>query len=483
MTVIISINNSKYAHIQSNISEEMDLLNKHLSFRQPGFEYSPAFQNGYWNGLIHLIDKNNYFQLGLLDTVKNFLQKEKIDYKVLDYRKVADKAEPMAIDLQLQAIGKIPRPYQIETVKTLLQYDRGIAKLATGAGKSNIIAILTAALNKTTLILVISIDLLEQFYSLFTELFNEPIGRIGDGQVKIERINIATLWTVAKSIGIKDKDLFDENEGYKEKFDQSSSEKIRDLIVASKVIIFDECHLASCASLQKLYKETNAEHLYGFSATPKKDGEDAILVNAVFGDVKVNIPASTLIEQKYLIKPIIKFLPIPQIRLSTSKYAGVYKEYIVENEIRNNIIVNAALKLVENNYKTLILFRVINHGKILFDLCQNKGLKCGLLWGNDKLERREEIKRQLIDGEIDLIIASTIFECGVDIPCLNALILASGGKSSVKTLQRVGRVLRPAPNKTHCRVIDFYDNAKYLRNHSKARLKIYESEPGFEILK
>ena len=30
-------------------------------------------------------------------------------------------------------------------------------------------------------------------------------------------------------------------------------------------------------------------------------------------------------------------------------------------------------------------------------------------------------------------------------------------------------------------VIEFFDNCKYLRDHSEARIKVYRSEPGFNI--
>ena len=85
------------------------------------------------------------------------------------------------------------------------------------------------------------------------------------------------------------------------------------------------------------------------------------------------------------------------------------------------------------------------------------------------------------NGELDLLIASKIFDQGVDIPQLDALILAGSGKSSGRALQRIGRVIRTNPGKSNAIVVDFYDNAKYLKDHSQRRIDIYKSEPGFKI--
>ena len=85
------------------------------------------------------------------------------------------------------------------------------------------------------------------------------------------------------------------------------------------------------------------------------------------------------------------------------------------------------------------------------------------------------------EGNTEVLIASKIFDQGIDIPELDALILAGSGKSSARALQRIGRVIRSYPGKRWANVIEFWDNAKYLESHSTARLKIYKSEPGFQI--
>jgi superfamily II DNA or RNA helicase len=84
-------------------------------------------------------------------------------------------------------------------------------------------------------------------------------------------------------------------------------------------------------------------------------------------------------------------------------------------------------------------------------------------------------------GEHQITISSVIFDEGIDVKPLDTLILAGSGKSSTRALQRIGRILRPYPGKNDAIAVDFIDHCKYLKKHSQARLKIYETEREFVI--
>ena len=156
----------------------------------------------------------------------------------------------------------------------------------------------------------------------------------------------------------------------------------------------------------------------------------------------------------------------------------MYKNYITVNDKRNEMIVKAATKLVEQGFRTLVLFHTKAHGKRLKEMI-SENVKCGILSGDDKIEVRDKVCKQLESGEIDCIVASKIFDIGVDLPSLSALVIGGGGKSSVRALQRVGRVIRKYPGKTIAPVIDFADQAPYLLEHSVTRKEILEEE--FEV--
>ena len=70
---------------------------------------------------------------------------------------------------------------------------------------------------------------------------------------------------------------------------------------------------------------------------------------------------------------------------------------------------------------------------------------------------------------------------GTDIQSLQYVINARAEKSNIMTIQLLGRVMRidPSnPNKTSATFIDIMDsNIKWLKEHSKERLDIYNSDP------
>ena len=84
-------------------------------------------------------------------------------------------------------------------------------------------------------------------------------------------------------------------------------------------------------------------------------------------------------------------------------------------------------------------------------------------------------------GKVDLILASTVYDQGINLPGLDALILAGGGKSTAKALQRVGRVIRGNAGKTNAIIIDTFDQTHFLRKHSYARWEIYNTETAFQF--
>jgi superfamily II DNA or RNA helicase len=234
--------------------------------------------------------------------------------------------------------------------------------------------------------------------------------------------------------------------------------------------------------MQALYKNIDPESLYGLSGTPHRDDGADLLITGILGEKIVDISADRLINAGVLVPPTIKFINVPAIYTTGSTYPQIYKEYIVESPVRNKLIIENTKKLVEKGYKTLVLFKNIRHGEILLQLMQESGVNCAMLNGKDSLARRTQVKAMLDSGEIDVLLASTILDIGFDAPMISALVLCGSGKSSIRALQRIGRVIRSFPGKKRAIVIDFYDQARYVKHHSRARYNIYKSEKGFNVL-
>lgn len=481
MNKLLVLNNKKC----QIISDDLDLLKKlhnFLSFKIAGAEYMPAYQNG-WSGITYLLSKTGKFNYGLLNKVKNFLEERNIQYIVEDLRLAKSVATELDIQSTLKSYNLVPRDHQVRICQAAYATDRGIIRAATGSGKTLCTALITAKINKPTIIYVIGLDLLDQFYKLFSKLFDEPIGYIGDGICNIERINIASIWTIGRSLKLDKKSIIDDDSDNNEKdLDENNQVKILNLLKNTKLHIFDESHVVATSTIAEIYKNIDPEYIYGFSGTPFRDDNSDLLINGILGEQIINVSASELIKLNLLATPLIKFYTVPKIPVG-NVYTAVYKEYIVENEIRNNLIAKTAKELIDKKYTPLILFKQIKHGEILLEKLQELNIKCAMLYGNDSLDKRNEIKNQLVNKEIDLILASTIFDIGLDLPELNALILCSGGKSSIRALQRIGRVIRSHPGKKYAAVVDFYDQVKFLKKHSLTRYRIYCAEDGFKVFK
>jgi len=475
--------------IEESDANHLLALDKALSFYVQGAEHMAAFKGFFnrngdfvkWDGFRKLLTPSLQFPTGLLQRVEDFYQEAGKTFEVVDKRPPKSIGKPRNILDNLRKIGKEPYPYQIEIMDVIDKNDRGIIKVATGGGKSLIAALIAAKLGKKAIIYVIGKDLLYQFHAFFSQCFDEEIGIIGDGECVIRDINIASIWTVGQAIGMNKKNILLDSEDDEKDVGKNKYADIVKMMKESKLHIIDECHMSACETIQQVYKFSNPEHLYGLSGSPWRDDGADLLIESVLGRYIVNISASQLIASGHLAQAIIRFRVVPPYPYELERvYQSTYKKYVVENDARNGLILDAAKTLVGKGYQTLVLFSSLKHGKILYDLFKQH-MKCAILDGSNDKDEREQVKKDLENRKIDCILASKIFDIGVDIPSLAGLVIACGGKSTVKALQRVGRVIRKYPGKKFAVIIDFVDQAPFLDNHSKIRYKIYVSEKGFDV--
>jgi len=478
MTPRLEIKGSRACLFGKFDAELLNQLDLELSFRPLGYEYSPAYTSGRWDGKISLMSSNLVFRTGLVPRVVEFFKTKNIDLEVIDHNRCTENT-PIDITPRLIELKKLPRPHQQEALESALRHKRGIIRVATGGGKTLVAAMLAAAVGKPTVIYVIGKDLLWQFHRFFTDIFQTDIGVVGDGECKIAKINIVSVWTAAKAFEPNTKQIVEEDSEKEKDVAKEKYEEIRQIITNAKVSILDECHAAASDTIQSIGDYIRSEYVIGMSATPIRDDNKNLLTESLFGRIIVDISASRLIKDGFLVKPVIRFLAVPPMDDMPRHYQSIYKTYIVENKTRNDLIVQAAKSLVDQGFVTLILFKDIKHGSILYKALKEE-MYCRMLNGTMSTDKRDEVKNEIETGKCRLVLASTIFDVGVDIVSLSGLILAGGGQS-IKTLQRIGRVIRLYPGKDFAAVIDFYDQAKYLKDHSKQRKIIYLREPGFEV--
>lgn len=392
-------------------------VNSALTFRMPGYVFTPSYKAGHWDGNISFL-RGDKFPVGFLSRVLEihpeaqvYRDDPDVDIKALaKYMKKANFTEDV-------------RDYQYDAVKAALVHKLGIIKLATNAGKSRCIAGIIAGMPSVKfLVLANRIDVL-------VEIEKELVNFVDTQNYE--------LCTFQKA---KNYDL-DEFSG----------------------VLVDECPAVGAQTFYKVVGAcSNAVVRIGFSATPERsDGKD-FYVEAAMGNVVASIEQHELIRRGISVKPKIYMVPFNVEFLEGEIYHKA-EDMLVNSKRRNNLIA----KLAKGKSETVILFKRIAHGKLLQDLIPGSAY----IDGKAGAGIRAKIKEDFISGKIKTLIASNIFDTGINLPNIKTLILAWAGKSEHGLTQKIGRAIRSCEGKDSVDIFVFYEKGnKYFNKHSKIRL-------------
>lgn len=430
--------------------------------RPEGYRFMPKYKSGQWDGYIRLIKGQDTIPTGLLRLVRDTLADQDIgcSYKYEGVREIK-YAIPYS-SLQSCLDGVELRDYQADAVTALLSAERGIAKMATNAGKTVVFAALIKILgNRNALIIVQSKELLYQTSGRLAEYLGRPVGVIGDSHRDRTDICVATIQTLNSMRGKLGRLTF------------------HNIFSRNRVLVVDECHHVANNKTFDILMDIPGWYRYGSSGTPLDRGalNDLKLI-ACTGPVQVDVTNAQLIEAKWSAKPIIYVHNVPYSTDTwDADYQTAYSLCIVDNEARNLLVRTLALQEVGSG-TVLIIVNRIRHGADIADML---GTVATFVNGNSPIEERMDVLRRMADGERFVVVATPIFDEGVDVPALDTIILACGGKSHIKLLQRIGRGLRKKSGDNILRVHDFLDGGnEYLLEHSEERVRVYKAE-GFQV--
>jgi len=247
-----------------------------------------------------------------------------------------------------------------------------------------------------------------------------------------------------------------------------------------KILIGDEVHHFSSKTFQDFLSKSSYPIRIGFSATPDKDDPFIYAkVRQYFGNEIAVVSADELIENKVIALPKITFLNVDCP--ATLDWKTAYEQGIIKNKERNKKIVDIVEKY---EMPTLILIKDVKHkqGEIIKSYIEeNTHKKVVYIHGSSKHNRMKVI-HSFENGEIDVLISTNILNEGISMKKIKVLINASGGKSKVENLQKLGRGVRIDDGKSEVIVYDFDDNGnKFTERHSAIREKLYKKEGYQEI--
>lgn len=442
------------------------------------------------------------------------------EFTLVDRRVQAPAPNPNAADLEWL------RWYQREAVLAVCQRKRGIIRVPTGGGKTEIaIGIYRAipcrwlfvahrsqlALNAAKrfmkrererlmneLAMLHHIDAgtdevtPEMFEEIEQQLDNLRCGMFGDGKddvLNTDRFVVATFQSLHAAI------------------DGRGGEILR----SAQGIIIDECHVQPATTFFRVTQEANnAFYRIGLSGTPLQRGDQRnVMAIGALGRLIYRIRAKTLIDEGTFAYPIMRFVkfdveseippdkkcptckgegqakdlmtntvmvcePCKGTGFRKPKYPSVYKRAIVESEKRNALVVDIA----KGARKPCMLFvEKLDHGRRLSKAIGKAGITSAFVAGMKTTAQREKAVEQLRRGHLDVLITTRIMQEGIDVPELESVVNGGAGKSGIKIVQELGRGARATESK---KTFEFWDVFDYghtsLQRQANARRKAMKDE-------
>jgi superfamily II DNA or RNA helicase len=469
---------SVFAKLEKCTGQSVDAVAAFLTMEVKGAKYMPRFKSGAWDGRISLFNRRLLgFPAGLTSRVVEHLRS--LGY-VVDV--VANGSRP-GTPLAAALIGVTLHPFQSAAAEKAITETRAFIKSPTGSGKTEMGIELLRRIGLPTLWVCHRKELMRQTADRITERLGIPVGKIGDA------FNDTNLVTV----GITNSINLITNSQWWEQW---------------KVLILDETHHASADTWYLVAMRcVNASWRYGLSATPLTGDQlrDWKLEGATGSMISV-ATTDELIHQGFLAKPTMRMLVVPrssypnyiQVRdkvapswrdnpiilqkLGGALYGQAYTWGITENAERNVIIKKVAVRHASAGERVMILCTRIKHGKRLCELMEAAGITSWFLSGEENTNERAAVMKVFKENKGCVLVASTIFQEGVDMPHLDTLILAGGGLSEMVQIQRVGRALRIRADKTSVLIYDTLDGCDpserrdYLAQHTKQRIQTYQGQ-------
>lgn len=373
-------------------------------------------------------------------------------------------AQDLADNGELSYPGQIPLyDYQEQAVKAMEKAGCGILQSPCGSGKTQMGIALAVKLQRRTLWVTHTADLLNQSFDRARQYFPEDIlGRITAGKVHIgSHMTFATVQTLSKLDLLKYKYTWD-------------------------VVIVDECHRVSGtpASAKMFYRVISslaARYKYGLSATVHR--ADGLIKStfAVLGEVQYRVPDEAVAEKTMQVQILRRDTKIKVNRVcldtdGTLVYSKLIP-YLTESLERNQMIVG---DLVANRgHHNLILSDRLQH------LQQLRAMLPAELWGltamidgkmtskSAKAKRIQAIEDMRSGGIRYLFASFSLAKEGLDIPRLDRLYLTTPKKDYAVVTQSIGRIARAFEGKGQPVCYDYVDEIGFCENQWKRRCTSY----------
>lgn len=380
------------------------------------------------------------------------------------------------------------RDYQLEGISSALAHHKGIIQVHTGGGKTEMmLGVSRYLLDNTDMNILLCVPTTNLLYQTYDRMLSRGIDKndislLGDGNTidPTKRILVSTVQSAYKRL--------------------DNSPEYMEWLSNVDCLMMDEAHHSKCRTWSTLIDRVSPEYLLGFTAEPfHKDKSHIVsdlVLRGLIGPVIHRVTMDYLVDHGYLAKPCV-------VAIDTNYKGNIYKvidwsivnkSCIVKNTLRNELIRDVSILLINENKKPLLLVQQIAHGQELAKLISKEGYSVYMMTGGrsisvfldgnniDKyVDNDNQVIKDFNDGRIDVLIGTSTLDEGVDMPSLSAVILAGGGKGRLKVVQRLGRALRPKVGDNTALIVDFRDRFNVVtHSHFKKRKSLYD-EMGMPV--
>ena len=379
------------------------------------------------------------------------------------YADLRDALRPLDVDVDDRVLDcpDVPalassyelRDYQRDALDAWTDSDhRGVLELPTGSGKTVIAIAAIERLATATLVVVPTIDLLNQWRRELDAEFGVPVGQLGGGEQRVEPLTVATY----DSAYLRADELGDQ----------------------FGLVVFDEVHHLGGEGYRDIGRLFAAPARLGLTATfERPDGAHEVIeelvgpkvydlaVDDLAGDhlapydikrVEVSLTAEERERYEQHQGTFTDYLAASNIRLTSgADYQELVmrsgtdpkaREALLAKQRAREVMMNADAKVEE---LARILDRHRDDRVIVFtaftDLVYrlSERFLVPAITHETGAEERREILERFREGTYSRVVTANVLDEGVDVPDANVAVVLSGSGSEREFTQRLGRVLRP----------------------------------------
>ncbi len=349
--------------------------------------------------------------------------------------------------------GFEPREYQSKGAEKIQQNTQGTIVLPCGTGKSLLGVEAIRRIGVTALVIVPTKDIVKQWVEDAREHLGLEPGTIMEGKVKLAPVTIGIIDSIDNKLDVTELDYF----GF---------------------VIHDECHRACARKNQRVMSNLRAKWRLGLTATKMREDGMTKLIDWTFGECLLQKSMGYMISHGYLLAPEI----IPVETTFNYVHAGLkFREVdyihkaLIDNGERINLIVSIAKKIISESNKTtlLVLANRVEYCDILCAAMTTQGLPAEVVTSHSGKKYREETIAKFKAGDIRVMLATSLADEGLNVRRLSDIILAFPERARGRTIQRLGRVMRPFESK-YPRLWDIVDSKQpMLASRWEARQATY----------